>query len=104
MRVLLFLGLLLIASPAFALSDAAIDYCLGTPNPKACLQAVSTDVEQRKLDAQREQQQQYLQTQLEQARIQANGMAAFGAGNAMINGMNRGLQNMQLPPPPIQHP
>ena len=35
--------------------------------------------------------------QLEQARIQANGMALFGSGAAFVNGMNQGLQMMQQP-------
>ena len=50
------------------------------------------------LDRRRElQQRQIIDAQLEQARTQANDKALFGAGNALINGMNQGLQNMQLP-------
>ena len=48
-------------------------------------------------ELQRQMQQQYYDNQLEQARIQANGMALFGSGQALINGMNQGFQNMQQP-------
>ena len=47
-----------------------------------------------------------MQQQQELARIQANGLAAFGSGNALINGMNQGFQNMQIHPyvlPPPRH-
>ena len=90
----LFLGALFIASPAFALSESAIEYCLSTPNPKACLVAVSADVNQRRMEAA---QQRQIDAQLEQARIQANGLALFGAGNAFVNGMNQGLHQMHQP-------
>jgi hypothetical protein len=46
------------------------------------------------------------QTQRDLARQQANGLALFGSGNALINGMNQGFQNMQVHPyvlPPPQH-
>ena len=93
MRVLLFLGVLLIATPAFAINDSVISYCFTTANPKGC---ISTFVaEERAYQLQLQQQQ--INAQLEQARIQANGMALFGAGNAMIHGMNQGFQNMQQP-------
>ena len=100
MRVLLFLGALLLASPALAISDKTIDYCFTMQDPKLCmktfllmernLQAEGQRERERQLEAQRE-------AQLEQARTQANDKALFGAGNALINGMNQGLQNMQLP-------
>ncbi len=107
MRVLLFLGALLSATPAFALSDSLIDYCLTTADPKACLHSVSTDLEQGRLDAQREMQQRQLEAQLEAAQIQANGLALFGSGPALIQGMNQGFQQMQLPyvsTPQFQYP
>jgi hypothetical protein len=46
------------------------------------------------------------EAQVEAARQQALGMAAFGSGNALINGMNQGMQNMQVHPyvlPPAQN-
>ena len=89
----LFLGALLIASPAFALNDSVISYCFTTADPKACITSFMADERAYQSQLQR----QYLDNQLEQARIQANGLALFGAGNAMINGMNQGFQNMQQP-------
>ena len=94
MRVLLFLGALLLASPALADTDPLIEYCFTTPDPKTCLQTVMHDVEQRRMESA---QQQQLDAQREQARLQMQGMALFGAGNAMIHGMNQGFQNMQQP-------
>ena len=35
---------------------------------------------------------------VEQSRQQANGLALFGTGNALVNGMNQGFNNMRLPP------
>jgi hypothetical protein len=93
MRVLLFLGALLLASPAWAINDSIIGYCFTTANPKGCIASFVADERAYQLQLQ----QQALAAQLEQARIQANGMALFGAGNAMINGMNQGFQNMQQP-------
>ena len=73
MRVgILFLGLLVFTIPAIAQS----------PDP---------------YEFQRQMLERQFQTQLEQARIQADGMALFGSGPAMINGINQGFQNMQQP-------
>jgi hypothetical protein len=189
MRVLLFLGALLFASPVFAFNDSVVSYCASTQRPQHCISshltfekyysedygkfllAVESDplarssksdppaspteliwnfcasplklgtaehcqdtflemapyfvgfvkwhngqkgqteqraiqqqqleAQQRQIDAQLAMQQQMIDAQLEQqARIQANGMALFGAGNALINGMNQNLNNMRLPMPP----
>ena len=46
------------------------------------------------------------QAQVEAARQQALGLALFGSGPAMINGMNQGFQQMQVKPyvlPPAQN-
>jgi hypothetical protein len=46
------------------------------------------------------------QVQRDVARQQALGMAAFGSGNALINGMNQGFRQMQVHPyvlPPAQN-
>ena len=40
------------------------------------------------------------ETQREQSRQQAVGMALFGSGPALIQGMNQGMQQMQLKPMP----
>ena len=90
----IFLGAVLIPVSAFAITPSLVDYCLTTVNPTMCITDATT--RERDHDAQR-QQALVLETQLEQARIQANGMALFGAGNALINGMNQQFQNMQLP-------
>jgi hypothetical protein len=107
MRILLFLAVLMFPVSAFALSDSLIDYCLTTPDPRACLKSVSADVQASRENFQRDLQQRQYDTELEQARIQANGMALFGSGHALIQGMNQGFQNMQQPyisTPPIQYP
>jgi hypothetical protein len=59
--------------------------------------AQQRDIQQRQIDAQLAMQQRMIDAQLEQARLQANGMALFGTGQALINGMNQGFQNMQQP-------
>ena len=91
--VVIFLAVLLSPLSAFALTDAFIDYCLTTKNPKACIQSL---LEMKQANQQELQHEAYL-AQLEQARIQANGLALFGSGQALIQGMNQGFQNMQLP-------
>lgn len=50
----------------------------------------------------RELQRQNVEAQLEMARQQALGMALFGSGAAMIQGMNQGFQNMQQPLQPMR--
>ncbi len=91
--VAFFLGVLCITTPAFALSDYQIDYCLTTKDPKACLH----DIAEGQARHQRELLRDAYIVQLEQARLQANGLALFGSGAALIHGMNQGLQNMQQP-------
>ncbi len=104
--VILVVILVLSASSAWALSDATIDYCLTTANPKQCLQDIQRDVnaaEVRNPGGPTYDQQAQLQRDL--ARQQALGMAAFGSGNALINGMNQGFRQMQVHPyilPPAQ--
>lgn len=168
--IVVFLGAILFATPAFSFNDSVVKYCAITPQPQHCVSSFLTyeqyyAVEYGKflaasekdplamsqppakvddlvrtfcaaplltgtpehcrstfatftpyaigfmswhdqLARQREQgnsqqeqfaQQRQIDAQLEQARIQANDKALFGAGNALINGMNQGLQNMQLP-------
>ena len=103
LTAILFLAM---TSPAFALGDAVIDYCLTTANPKACLHSVQREVEQAQRENQHVLVQQQQATQLEAARLQANGLAAFGSGRALVNGMNQGLRQMEVHPyvlPPAQH-
>ena len=98
MRVtLLFLAALLFPISALAQDTALIDYCLTTADPRSCLASLLADQQASQQRFQRDMQAAQLQNQLEQARIQANGMALFGAGNALINGTNQGFQNMQQP-------
>jgi hypothetical protein len=175
---LIFLGLLLFATPAFAFNDSVVKYCAITPQPQHCISSFLTfeqyyfveygkflaamendplamsqppakvddlvrtfcaaplltgtpehcrstfathmpyaigfmswhdqlarqsqqgQSQQEQFAQQRELQQRQIDAQLEQARIQANGMALFGAGNALINGMNQGFNNMRLPMSP----
>ena len=107
MRVLLLLGALLIATPAYAINDSIISYCLTTQDPQRCLSSFVADERAHQERLQRETQQRQIDAQLEQARIQANGMALFGAGNALINGMNQGFRQMQQPyvnTPYFSHP
>ncbi len=102
MKVLLAVVLVLSASSAWALSDSTIDYCLTTANPKQCLVDIQRDLNATGGGAQWEQQ---AQLQRDLARQQALGMAAFGSGNALINGMNQGFRQMQVHPyvlPPAQ--
>jgi hypothetical protein len=73
-----------------------IDYCQTTTNPQDCIASFRADKE---LAVQREMQERQIEAQLEQARIQANGMALIGAAPALINGMNQGFNHMRLPTP-----
>ncbi|MEO5630696.1 MAG: hypothetical protein ABIQ24_13035 [Nitrospiraceae bacterium] len=101
MKLLLALVVLLTASTVFAMSDSIVDYCLTTQDPRSCI----TSFRSEERISQRDMQQRQLDAQLEQTRIQANGIALFGSGEALINGMNQGFQNMQQPTytlPPVQ--
>lgn len=103
MRYLLTCILILSAGTAWALSDAVIDYCLTTANPKQCLVDIQRDIAAAQGQSQWEHQ---AQLQRDLARQQAAGMALFGTGNALVNGMNQGMQQMQIHPyvlPPPQH-
>ncbi len=104
MRYLLTILLLILsASSAWALSGSVIDYCLTTTNPKQCLVELQREVRSAPAGPTWEQQ---AQLQRDLARQQALGMAAFGSGNALINGMNQGFRQMQVQPyylPPVQH-
>jgi len=88
------------------------EYCLTTRHPEDCIAALQMDLRERQQEDQfdqrhREQfdrqqlemQQRQIDAQLEQARVQANGMALFGAGQALINGMTQGFNQMRLPMP-----
>lgn len=103
MRTLLIIASLLIPGSAFALSDSIIDYCLTTANPKSCLATVIAE----ERNVRQDQQDREYQARLELQREQSRGMALFGAGNAMINGMNQGFSAMHQPmvaPMPILPP
>ena len=100
---MIFLGLL-IASPALASSDLIVTFCKTQPEPRACIRDFidSQWTIQQEAQAKWEQRQDRIrqenaQLHLEHARLQANGLALFGSGAAMINGVNQGFQNMQLP-------
>jgi len=91
--ILMLVGLLFVAVPAFAINDSVVSYCFTTATPQNCIQQFLAEERAYQQMVQRE----FQQNQLEQARIQANGMALFGAGNAMINGVNQGFRMMQQP-------
>lgn len=94
MRVLMLaLAILLSASPAVAMNESLVSYCFTTSNPQSCISALLTEERRSTLDVQQRQ----LQAQIEQARLQAEGLMLFGAGAAYINGMNQGFHQMQLP-------
>jgi hypothetical protein len=105
--LVIFLAALFIPVSAFAMSDSVVDMCLGTAQPRQCIQSFLSE-QQNATQAQQERWfAQQRSMQLEQARIQANGMALFGAGNALINGMNQGFHQMQQPyvnTPQFQYP
>lgn len=94
MKALLFLAVLMLPVSALALSDSAIEFCFTTADPKACMHAVSADVQQRQTENWREREYNH---QLDMARVQANGLMLFGTGPAFINGMNQNLLRMQQP-------
>ncbi len=102
MGTLLVVISLLIVSNAWALSESVIDYCLTTAHPKQCLVDIQRDIAPQTGPTWEQQ----AQLQRDLARQQALGMAAFGSGNALINGMNQGFRQMQVQPyylPPVQH-
>jgi hypothetical protein len=91
MKYLLTILLVLSAGPVFAQAE----WCrwLETPvDQRACLER-TMQLDQARQDRERDR-----QAQVEAARLQALGLAAFGSGNALINGMNQGMQNMQSHP------
>ena len=91
--LILLIGMLFVTVPAFAISDSVVSYCFTTATPQNCIQKFLAEERAYQQMVQREMQ----QNQLEQARMQANGMALFGAGNAMMNGVNQGFRQMQQP-------
>lgn len=96
-QLLIAMAILLSPICAGAFSDRIVDYCFTTKDPHRCITSFLADERTDQFNQQRELQQRQIDAQLEQARIQANGMALFGAGNALVQGMNQSLQNMQIP-------
>jgi len=102
MRYLLAVILLLSASTVYAGEDilSACTAAFQIEQYRAqCIQNLS----QRQ--AVLEQSQLQSASQIEAARMQANGLAAFGSGRALINGMNQGFRMMEVHPyvlPPVQ--
>lgn len=90
---MIFLGCLLLASPAYAISERAIDFCFTTKDPKACVSTMLAEEQAQ----QRAVAEESLASARELARIQAQGLMLFGSGPAFINGMNNGFHQMQLP-------
>ena len=76
-----------------------IAYCETTKAPQDCMAIFRAE---KDLAANREMQERQIAAQQAIAREQSRGMALFGSGPALINGMNQGFQNMRLPisPPP----
>jgi hypothetical protein len=83
MRILLTIFALLIASPAFA-NDADI-----IKQQQAIIQQQQAMLQQQ------------MEHQMALAQEQTRGMALFGAGSAMINGINQGFNNMRVQPNPV---
>ncbi len=106
MKYLLAAILVLSAGSAWALSESVIDYCMTTANPRQCLVEIQREVRGAQSQQTGPTWEQQAQLQRDLARQQAAGMAAFGSGNALINGMNQGFRQMQVQPyylPPVQH-
>jgi hypothetical protein len=100
MRTLLILTALLIASPVFAINESVVNYCFTTKNPQGCISSFIADEQAYKTrEAQRQ-----MDFQMELAQEQTRGMALFGAGNAMINGINQAFRPMPTPPPMVFQP
>ena len=101
MKVLLMAVCLLSASAVWAMSPEEIgQFCA----KQFSIEQYRASCMQGLLGSAQTQEQNQLQREL--ARQQATGMALFGSGNALINGMNQGLQNTQIHPyvlPPAQH-
>ena len=96
MRTLLAVILVLSASSAWALTDSAIEFCFTTAQPKQCLVEIQREVAANQAAPSGPHWDQQAQLQRDLARQQAAGMAAFGSGNALVNGMNQGLRQMQV--------
>jgi hypothetical protein len=99
MRTLLLLIALLIASPAFAISDSLLFYCSQTKNPESCVNGFVADERANRELAQRQ-----MDFQMEMAQEQTRGMALFGSGFGMINGINQAFRPMPTPPPVVFQP
>ncbi len=85
MKTLLTFIALLIAVPAFANDAETIK------QQQAIIQQQQAVIQQQ------------MEHQMALAQEQTRGMALFGAGNALINGMNQGFNNMRVAPPvPMQ--
>lgn len=88
-------------------SDPRIDYCMTTRHPQDCIDSLQMDLRARQSEDlsagqrgrahQRDMQERQIEAQQDLAREQSRGMALFGSGQALINGMNQGFQNMQQP-------
>lgn len=76
-----------------------IAYCETTKVPQDCIAMFRAE---KDLANHRDMQERQIAAQQAIAREQSRGMALFGSGPALINGMNQGFQNMRLPisPPP----
>ena len=101
MKVLLMAVVLLSAGTAWAMTPEEIgQFCARQFTVEqyraSCMQSLTGSYQAQQQD----------QLQRDLARQQANGMALFGSGNALINGMNQGMQHTQIHPyvlPPPQH-
>jgi hypothetical protein len=75
-------------------TKSLIEYCNTTTAPQDCIAAVRGDKE---LAAQRDMQERQIEAQQDLAREQSRGIALFGTGQALMNGMNQGFNTMRLP-------
>ena len=90
MRILLTLLALLIASPAFAISDRVVDFCQTMKEPMQCIKDFIAEERQARREA-AEAQRSAAEAQLEAAQAQERGMALFGSGLGMMTGSTKAL-------------
>ena len=90
--------------------DQMLDYCHRLQDKgerDRCVRTIEQDqrnIEQSQVRAQQQEREAQYAQQQELARQQALGMALFGSGQALINGMNQGFNNMRIPPPQTYQP
>jgi hypothetical protein len=106
MKVLLTVLFVLSAGTAYAAEDIVAACSQAFQQPDYRLQCIQNLSQRQAIVEGQQIQQEQLRAQQEAARQQALGLALFGSGPALINGMNQGFQQMQIKPyvlPPPQN-